>query len=151
MILRTQKFFSHSFLDEKYHSQRGIVRVETQICEGRRVKVRPHYAAWQNATQQQKLLGIYRKINHNYISIYKNCGMRNTYVSYAAPKIVSHYSWLQILVRDTLPIKFLCRMAFCNMLQHAETMPKLRRIDIYTIFGICCVAKPHSVSFCHAA
>ncbi len=32
----------------------------------------------------------------NYISVYKNCEIRNMYVSYAEPKIVSHYSWKQI-------------------------------------------------------
>ncbi len=62
-----------------------------------------HYAAWQNATQcgfatWQKLAGTCCKIDHirikkeflaNYVSVYKNCGMRNIYASYAAPKIMS--------------------------------------------------------------
>ncbi len=67
------------------------------------VKDCPHYVARQNATQRsfatwKKLLGICHKIYRihirqyffaNYNSVYKNCGMRNMYSSYATPKITS--------------------------------------------------------------
>ncbi len=55
----------------------------------------------------------------------------------------THYSWQQISTwqtfdeTDILPIEFLCRAAFYNMLRQAETVPKLHHIDIRTIFGIC--------------
>ncbi len=119
------------------------------------VKVHSHYTVWQSATQYgftvlQKLLGICCKISHahikkeflaNYFPVYKNCIMKKTYASYAAPKITSHYS-KTFDDTDTLPIKFSCSAAFCNMLQLGETMPKPHRIDIYAIFGLSRVAKP---------
>ncbi len=122
-------------------------------------------AEWGVATQQ-KLLSICRKINHihikkeffaNYISVYRNCGTRNVYTSYATPKIMSHYSGRQILAQQTfdktdiLLIEFSYCAAFCNMPRHTETVPKPRCIDIYTIFGICRAAKPHFVAFCCVA
>ncbi len=126
------------------------------------IKMHRHPSTWQNATQsaRQKLLCICRKINlvhikkeffGNYVSVYNNCGTRKIYISYAAPKITSSYSWWQISVwqtfddTDTLLIKFLRHAAVCNILWHTETMPKPHCINVYTNFGICC-AKPHSVA-----
>ncbi len=115
------------------------------------VNVRPHYAAW------QKLFSICRKINHvhikkeffaNYISVYKNCEMRNMYAPYATPKIMSlqlvawwHIAAWQIFDEtDILLIKFSCCVSFCNMLRHAETMPHCHLLCFR-----------HFVAFCHVA
>ncbi len=83
------------------HGQPLASTTEAQTQSPCSLKVCPHYAAQQNATRcgfaiWQKLLGICRKIDHihikeefftNYISVYKNWGPRNTYASYAAPKM----------------------------------------------------------------
>ncbi len=72
-------------------------------------------------------------------------------------KIMSHFKWWQISVRQTFDetaifsIEFSWHMAFCNMPLHAETVQKPYRIDIHTIFGICHMAKPCFVAFCHTA
>ncbi len=118
------------------------------------------------SAMRQKLLGVSCKINHihikkeffaNYVSLYKNWGMRNTFASYAALKITSHYSWQQISVYQTfddtniLTIKFSCHKTFCNKPQNAGTMPKPRRIDVYTTYSICRATKPYFVAFCQTA
>ncbi len=70
-------------------------------------------------------------------------------------KLCLHNSWWQISLQqtindtDTLLIKFLCTMAFCHMLQYVEAMPKPHRVDVYTIFGICHVTKPHCIALYH--
>ncbi len=38
-----------------------------------------------------------------------------------------------------------------GMLRHAEALPKPRHIDVHIIHAICRMARPHIVSFCHAA
>ncbi len=117
-----------------------------------------HYAAWSNAALSYgkscsayaaKLISSTLKKNFFwlYFSSQKLC-MRNLYASYAEPKIASRYSWRQMLARQTVDeIIFSCCTAFCSMLQRAETVPKSCCNDVYTIFGICCVAKPHFITF----
>ncbi len=80
------------------------------------VKVRPHYAAWQNATQcgfatRQKLLNICRKISlvhikkkkhfADYISVYKNCRTKNT-------ETRTHHMPCQKLCLATVDGKYQC-------------------------------------------
>ncbi len=81
--------------------------------------------------------GIKKEFCANYISVYKNCGTRNRYTSYAASKITSLYKQRQISAQhtfdetDILPIEFSCSMAFCDTPQHVETVPKLHRINLH--------------------